>query len=328
MSATATLPETKSTGTYELKITRTFNAPRELVWKAFTNAEMMQEWMGPRGFGTTALTWPSEAGGHWSRKMEGRRPGAQELSRLSQSGTLLEMREPELLVFTFAWDDRSCVGLQASPYKENTITIRFEEQGNKTVMHFTQAPFAFENECNGHTGGWNSAFDKLTDYLAAWQPGPVEDPNDVPTELHLQRVFKAPVELVFAVWTSPAHLAEWWGPTGFTNPHCEFERRAGGILEIDMRAPDGTIYPMAGTVVEFYPPHRLHFTASALNVEGPPIFTTWNSVFFEEVEGGTRVTLDVHVMSQTAQATRYLKGMREGWSLSLDKLDEYLRHVG
>ncbi len=58
------------------------------------------------------------------------------------------------------------------------------------------------------------------------------------------------------------------------------------------------------------------------------MFTNWNSVFFEEVEGGTRVTLDVHVMSQTAQAPQYLKGMHAGWSQSLDKLDEYLEHVG
>jgi uncharacterized protein YndB with AHSA1/START domain len=327
MSAIAMQPETQTSAAYELKITRTFSAPRELVWKAFTEADRMKEWMGPRGFGNSEVTWPSAAGGRWMRKMEGRAPATQHVACLGMNGTVLEMRPPELLVFTFAWDDRSHVGLEPSPYKENTVTIRLEEMGSKTVMHFTQGPFAFESERNGHTGGWNSSFDKLNDFLAAQQPGRVENPNDVPTELHLQRVFNAPLELVFAVWTNSAHLAEWWGPKGFTNPHCEFERRNGGVIEIDMRAPDGTIYPMAGTVMEFYPPHRFHFTASALDAEGQPMFTNWNSVYFEEVEGGTRVTLDVHVMNQTAQAPQYLKGMRAGWSQSLDKLDEYIAAI-
>ncbi|SEG61104.1 Uncharacterized conserved protein YndB, AHSA1/START domain [Bryocella elongata] len=327
MSTSAMPVEIQTPAAHELKISRIFNAPRELVWKAFTEADMMQEWMGPRGFGVTSVTWPAEAGGQWARKMEGCAPATQKMAYLGQSGTVLEMRPPELLVFTFAWDDRNTVGLPPSPYQENTVTVRLEEQGNKTVMHFTQGPFASASECNGHTGGWNSSFDKLTDLLSTQQPGRTEAAGDIPTELHLQRVFKAPMETVFAVWTNPAHLAQWWGPKGFTNPHCEFERRNGGRIEIDMRSPDGVIYPMAGTVIEFYPPHRFHFTASALDAEGNPLFTNWNSVFFEEVGGGTRVTLDVHVMNQTAQAPQYLKGMREGWTMSFGKLEEYLAAI-
>jgi uncharacterized protein YndB with AHSA1/START domain len=325
MSAIATPTETQaSLPACELKITRVFNAPRELVWRAFTEPAMMREWMGPRGFSTSEVHWPSSAGQRWSRTIDGRRPATQEVSHLAQSGTVVEMRPPELLVFTFAWEKRSAVGLGESPYKENTVTVRLEEQGNKTVMHFTQGPFAFEEERSGHTGGWNSSFDKLSDFLVLQQPGRVEDLDDVPTELHLQRVFNAPQELVFAAWTSCTHLAEWWGPKGFTNPHCIFESRNGGVIQIDMRAPDGTIYPMSGTVIEFYPPHRFHFTASALDAAGQPLFTNWNSVYFETVEGGTRVTLDVHVMNQTPAAPQYLKGMRMGWTMSLDKLDEYI----
>jgi hypothetical protein len=46
------------------------------------------------------------------------------------------------------------------------------------------------------------------------------------------------------VWTDPSHLAQWWGPHGFTNPVCEMDVRPGGALRIVMRAPDGTDYPM------------------------------------------------------------------------------------
>jgi uncharacterized protein YndB with AHSA1/START domain len=60
-------------------------------------------------------------------------------------------------------------------------------------------------------------------------------------ELTITRVFDAPRTLVFKACTDPKHVAEWWGPKGFTNPVCEFDARVGGKLRIHMRAPDGTI---------------------------------------------------------------------------------------
>jgi uncharacterized protein YndB with AHSA1/START domain len=68
-----------------------------------------------------------------------------------------------------------------------------------------------------------------------------------------------------------------------------------------------------------------HFTAAALDEDGAPIFENWNSVFFDEVDGGTMVTLDVHVMTQTDLAPQYLKGMTPGWSSSLERLAELVQ---
>lgn len=309
---------------HELKITRVFDAPRELVWKAWTDPQMVMQWMGPRGFRTTSFHMPLEAGAPWRSVMEGQVPHSGQPCTLVKSGTVQRVLPPELLAFTFAWENRASVGLSDMGIKETTITVRLEQKGTKTVMTFTQAPFATESERDGHNGGWNSSFDKFAEFMRAQQPGRVEDPNDVPTELHITRFFKAPRDLVFDAWTRPEMLAEWWGPKGFTAPRCEFEARNGGRIHIDMRAPDGKLYPMGGKVVEIYPPYRLHFTASALDAEGRPMFENWNSVFFEEAEGGTLVTLDVHVMTMTDQAPQYLKGMRTGWSMSLDKLADRL----
>lgn len=309
---------------YELKITRVFDAPRELVWKAWTDPAMAKHWMGPRGFKATEFATPAEPGGRWHLAMVGHIPGTGEPVTLRQGGVTKEMRPPELLVYTFAWEDRSKVGLSESPFKENIVTVRFEERGDKTVMHFTQAPFATESERDGHTGGWNSAFDRFAEFMLAEQPARTATADEVPSELHLKRFFAAPRQLVFDAWTKPEMLREWWGPRNFTNPRCEFEARAGGNIHIDMRAPDGTVYPMSGKVIEFVPPYRFHFTAAALDAQGEPMFENWNSVFFEETEGGTMVTLDVHVMSTTEAAPQYLKGMSAGWNQSLDKLAEYI----
>ena len=58
----------------------------------------------------------------------------------------------------------------------------------------------------------------------------------------ITRVFDAPRALVWAAWTDPKRMAQWWGPKGFTNPVCELDLRVGGKIRIDMRAPDGTRY--------------------------------------------------------------------------------------
>jgi uncharacterized protein YndB with AHSA1/START domain len=315
MSTTVVEPRTG----YELKITRVFDAPRELVWKAWTDPEMAMEWMGPRGFLATEFETSDEVGGRWRMVMEGCRPGSDDLVVLEQGGVIQEIRPPELLVYTFAWANRPKVGLSEGPYKENVVTIRLEEQGQKTVMHFTQAPFATESERDGHTGGWNSAFDRFAEFMLAEQPGRVADPDDVPTELHLKRFFAAPRQLVFDAWTKPEMLEQWWGPHGFTTTIERWEARPGGAIRFTMEGY-GIRHTMTGRFIEFYPPHRFHFTGAVPDANGDAIFENWNSVFFEEAEGGTVVVLDVHVIKSTPEAAFYLKGMNTGWSQSLERL--------
>jgi uncharacterized protein YndB with AHSA1/START domain len=321
MSATAVM-EPKAG--YELSIVRTFDAPRELVWKALTEPAMLKEWMGPRGFQATRFEIPTTVGERWWLEMTGHVPGTQEPVTLRQGGVIKEIRPPELLSYTFAWADRSSVGLSESPFKENVVTIRLEEQGEKTVMHFTQGPFATEGERDGHTGGWSSAFDRFAEFMLREQPNRKPAEDDVPTELHLRRFFAAPRQMVFDAWTKPEMVKEWWGPKCFTNPVCEMDARGGGEIRIHMKAPDGTVYPVLGRFVEFYPPYRFHFTSGPVDQEGKQIFETWTSVFFEEKNGGTEVVLDVHVTKSTPEAAKYLKGMRQGWSQSLDKLTEFV----
>ena len=310
---------------YELRITRVFDAPRELVWKAWTDPAMAMKWMGPRGFEATEFVTPSRAGERWNVAMRGRTVHQKDEINLHQGGVVKEIRPPELLVYTFAWEPRSAVGLPDSPFKENIVTVRFEEQGDKTIMHFTQAPFATESERDGHMGGWNSAFDRFAEFILAEQPGRVAETEGRPGTLHLKRFFHAPRQMVFDAWTKAEMLREWWGPACFTNPVCEVDARGGGAIRIHMRAPDGTVYPMVGRFVEFYAPYRFHFTSSPLDGKGEPLFETWTSVFFEEKNGGTEVVVDVHVRNAKPEAEQYLKGMKQGWSQSLDRLAAFVQ---
>jgi uncharacterized protein YndB with AHSA1/START domain len=71
------------------------------------------------------------------------------------------------------------------------------------------------------------------------------------------RVFDAPRELVFAAWTEPQHLSQWWGPDGFTTTTHAFEFRAGGVWRFVMHGPDGRDYENRITFDEIVPPERI-----------------------------------------------------------------------
>jgi uncharacterized protein YndB with AHSA1/START domain len=143
-------------------------------------------------------------------------------------------------------------------------------------------------------------------------------------DLVINRVFDAPRKLVFKVWTDPQHLARWWGPHGFTNPVCEVDLRPGGALRIDMRAPDGVVYPMTGVFQEVLEPERLVFTSAALDKKGNPMFEVLNTVVFGEKDGKTTLTVRARVLNASAAAAPHLQGMQVGWGQSLERLADLL----
>jgi uncharacterized protein YndB with AHSA1/START domain len=143
-------------------------------------------------------------------------------------------------------------------------------------------------------------------------------------DLVMTRVFDAPRELVFKVWTDAGHMAQWWGPKGFTNPVCELDVRAGGAIRIHMRAPNGVEHPMTGVFREIIQPERLVFVSSALDGNGNAMFDVLSTVTFADQRGKTLLTLQLRVIRTTAQAPQYLKGMEMGWRMSLDRLGEHL----
>jgi uncharacterized protein YndB with AHSA1/START domain len=143
-------------------------------------------------------------------------------------------------------------------------------------------------------------------------------------ELTITRVFDAPRELVFRAWTDAKHLAEWWGPKGFTNPVCEFDARVGGMLRMHMRAPDGTVYPMKGQIREFVPPERLVFTNFAVDAAGRHLLEGLTTVTFVDEGGKTRMTLHTIAVAVVEDAAAYLQGMEAGWTQSIDKLEAFL----
>jgi uncharacterized protein YndB with AHSA1/START domain len=144
-------------------------------------------------------------------------------------------------------------------------------------------------------------------------------------EVVMTRTFDAPREIVFKMWTDPNHMAQWWGPHGFTNPVCELDVRPGGAIRIDMRDSDGAVYPMTGTFREIVRPERLVFTAEALDQNGAAVLEVMNIVTFEEKNGKTTLTLQARVTKVAGEGISYLEGMEEGWTQSLERLASHLK---
>ncbi len=143
-------------------------------------------------------------------------------------------------------------------------------------------------------------------------------------EVIITRIFDAPRELVFKMWTDPKHVAQWWGPKGFTNPVCEMDARPGGALRIVMRGPDGAEYPMTGVFREITAPERLVFTTVAVDKEGHPLLEGLTTVTFARHGGKTKLTLKTRAVGLVAQAARMLEGMEAGWTQSIDRLEEHV----
>jgi uncharacterized protein YndB with AHSA1/START domain len=143
-------------------------------------------------------------------------------------------------------------------------------------------------------------------------------------DLAMTRIFDAPRELVFKLWTESGHVAQWWGPTGFTNPVCELDLRPGGEIRIHMRAPNGAVHPMKAVFQEIVEPERLVFMSSALDENGNSMFDVLSTAIFAEQHGKTLLTLQLHVIKTTASALHYLKGMEAGWTQTFDRLGDYV----
>jgi uncharacterized protein YndB with AHSA1/START domain len=115
-------------------------------------------------------------------------------------------------------------------------------------------------------------------------------------------------------------LAKWWGPGGFTNPVCEWEAKPNGKIYIEMKASNGTIYPMDGEVHEVIPSEKIVLTTAALDENKRRRFEVLSTVTFAEENNKTRLTLHLKVSRIQPGNEQYIKGMNEGWSESIERL--------
>jgi uncharacterized protein YndB with AHSA1/START domain len=164
--------------------------------------------------------------------------------------------------------------------------------------------------------------------------------NTTGQDFVLARTFDAPRGLVFKAWTDPTKLACWFGPKIFEN-RCEIDLRPNGAYRIVMRSPEGIDYPIKGIYREIMEPERLVMT---VNCDEHPI--EWHKlvnenrsqaptkleemlwiVTLKEHDGTTELSIQTKFGSPGDRDALLKMGMRDGWSESLDKLDDLLSNM-
>ena len=145
----------------------------------------------------------------------------------------------------------------------------------------------------------------------------------------LERVFDAPIDLVWKMWTDPASFKAWYGPSGVTVPVAELDVWPGGRRRVCMAVGPREMWFM-GEHLEVTEPTRLVYTETMTDEHGNPISpeslgmpaktpgTTEVTVILEKVNGGTRVTL-------THAGVPAESGAARGWNGAFDKLGAQLR---
>lgn len=144
-----------------------------------------------------------------------------------------------------------------------------------------------------------------------------------PNEIQIVRVYDAPVKLVWEAWTDLKHVAQWWGPRGFTITTKSKDFRVGGKWIYTMHGPDGTDYPNMTTYHEIVKYEKLVYDHGG-NEERPKLFTV--TVTFKELKGKTTMTMTMALpTAEEAKATKQFIKSANGNS-TWDRLGEYLEN--
>jgi len=156
-------------------------------------------------------------------------------------------------------------------------------------------------------------------------------------EFVISRLLKAPRELVFACFTEPAYMKQWWGPKGFKVIAASMDLRPGGFYHYGMQAPDGSAMWGKFTYREIDKPSRIvlvnTFSDEAGGITRHPMAPTWPlqmlSTFLFDKEGdGTRLTIKWLPINPTAEERATFEagfdGMNQGWSGTFEQLEAYL----
>jgi uncharacterized protein YndB with AHSA1/START domain len=143
----------------------------------------------------------------------------------------------------------------------------------------------------------------------------------------ITRIFDAPRDLVFKMFTDPIHLARFWGPAGFTSTVREMDLRPGGAFRLDMRGPDGAIYPCEGLYREVIAPERIVYSGGPdcghpCGGGLPPRALV--TMTFAQHDGKTTLTIDTRFEAAADRDAAVKMGFNTGWASSLDRLADLL----
>ena len=145
-------------------------------------------------------------------------------------------------------------------------------------------------------------------------------------EIAATRVYDAPPDVVFRMFTDPRHVSNWWGPRGFSTTTHSMDLRPGGVWRFTMHGPDGRDYPNRVTYTEVAAGERLAYQHNGEAEHDPVQFRV--IVTFDDIGGG-RTRLDMRMTFPSPEARDFVSkyGAVEGLTDTLTRFGEQLAVV-
>ena len=288
-----------------LVLRRLVDAPRELVWEAWTDPKRLAQWFGPNGIRTTTRSLTAKAGGSWDFDMH-----APDGKLYPNYHAYREVVRPERIV--------ADVGSKPGGPAEFRSVVTFEDVGGRTLITMSaEFPTAEAlrrvcEEVNAVEGG-KQTLARLAAHLGKT---PV-------FELEFERTIAAPPRRVWDAWTKPEQVTKWFAPKPFQLVVRALDFRPGGRFEMAMKGPDGNEFPFSGVYRIIEPAARLCWSGEFS--EGPADQMTKVVILDDLGDGKTRLRAyqTFHVMTETIRMAT--GGAQQGWTMTLNQLEEFVR---
>jgi uncharacterized protein YndB with AHSA1/START domain len=292
----------------EITITRMVDAPRELVFDAWTQADRLAQWYAPEGFDVPEAESDPRPGGAIRIVMRASWGPESVLT-----GTYRELDRPSRIVTEAnATDAEGRIALEAV----TTVTLTDRDGTTELTVHERATALIPEAAMMlaGMEVGLLQSLRKLDDVVT----------GVVDRQIVVTHTYEAPREVVFDAFTDDDQLQHWWGPNGFSITTHAFDLRPGGIWRFTMHGPDGVDYPNEVTYEEIARPELLRFEHTAGPDSDTPGF--FSTITFDEFEGSTIVAMRSVFESASARDLVVEKyGAIEGGRQTLERLENFLK---
>jgi uncharacterized protein YndB with AHSA1/START domain len=320
-------------GRDELVISRDFAAPRDLVWKAYTEPEHLNRWWGPKGMPTTTVKFDLRVGGMFLYRMQ--RPQGDMWGKFVYK----EIKAPEKLVFVNSFSSEQAEVTRApfgGPWANWPLeihnTVTFTQVGIGTRLELRSKPLnandhemqVFREMQDDVRAGTNATFDQLEQHLKEQtmttknaNTFQLSFPSD--TEIKMTRVFDAPKRLVFLAHSKAEHMKRWWGPRSLEITQCDIDFRVGGKWRIVHRDAQGTEYGLKGEFKEIVQDKKITWT---FEFDGMPGHVSVETLTLDEKDGKTTLTAISKYDSKEDRDGMAQSGMEQGARETWDRLEE------
>ena len=317
-----------------LVLARVFDAPRELMFQAWTDPRDLAQWWGPAGVTNLVVDMDLRVGG--ALRIVMRSP---ENTDHAMTGVFREIAPAQRLDFSHAAVDES-----GRTLLDGLTTVTCADEGGKTKLTLETTATARTEAAKLMLKGMDQRWMESLDKLAAYLPQALRQANSVnaapdyagaadPETVTLTRAFAAPRDLVFQAWTVPDQLAQWWVPKGAALRVASFDLQRGGLFHYALQMADSKEVWAKFVFREITRPERLGFVSAYSNDRGRttwhPFIPDWplevlNVVTFTEQGGTTALTMQASPLNASeAERKRFAAAygsLEQGFNGSFDQL--------